>query len=405
MKIAVIGAGPGGLMASAVAAERASVTLFERNEKAGKKLYITGKGRCNVTNLIPPDEFLEHVVGNPKFLYGAVFSFTPFDTVELLERNGTLTKTERGNRVFPASDKASDVTKALVKNAQNCGVEFRYENVKAVKKSVDGFSVETDKGSYIFDKVVLATGGVSYPLTGSNGDGYKLASSFGHTIVPVRPALVPIILKDNVKSLEGLALKNVTATVVGEGVNYAKFGEMLFTDRGVSGPIILSLSSLINRVEHIDKLKLSVDLKPALSVEQLDRRILSEFGKYKNKQFKNALDETLPKSLIPYIIERSGIDGDKPVNSITKAEREKLVGLYKRLEFSVAMLGDVKEGIVTAGGVSVKEVNPKTMESKLVSGLYFAGEMLDVDAVTGGFNIQIALSTGYVAGKSAGGIQ
>ncbi len=405
MKIAVIGAGPGGLMASATAARNSAVTLFERNEKAGKKLYITGKGRCNVTNLIPPDEFLEHVVSNPKFLYGAIFSFTPFDTVELLERNGTVTKTERGNRVFPASDKASDVTKSLVKNMLSSGAVLCCENVKAVTKKGEFFSVKTDNGEYTFDKVILATGGVSYPLTGSNGDGYKLASAFGHTIVPVCPALVPILLKDDVKTLEGLALKNVTATVYGEGVNFAKFGEMLFTDRGVSGPIVLSLSSLVNRVDHIDKLKFAVDLKPALSLEQLDKRILSEFAKYKNKQFKNALDETLPKSLIPYIIERSGIDPGKPVNSITKAEREKLVGLYKHLEFSVSGLGDVKEGIVTAGGVSVKEVNPKTMESKLVPGLYFAGEMLDVDAMTGGFNIQIALSTGYLAGLSAGGNQ
>lgn len=400
MKTAVVGAGPAGLIAAATAAAGSDVTLFERNEKPGKKLYITGKGRCNVTNLCSPREFLEKVVRNPKFLYSAIYTFTPEDTVNLIETNGVKTKTERGNRVFPASDKASDVTKALVSNAMKAGVRFVYENVVSLSRKDGLFRLITSGAEYFFDKVILACGGVSYPSTGSNGDGFKLAESMGHTVTKLYPALVPVNFCEDVKSLQGLSLKNVEVTVSDGRKSESLFGEMLFTSRGASGPVVLSLSSLINRLD-VKHVTFSIDLKPALDYEKLDKRVVSDFTKFKNKQFKNSLDEMLPKSLIPYIIDVSGINPDKPVNSVTKQEREKLVNLLKNLSFTVDSLGSIAEGIVTSGGVSVDEVNPKTMESKLVKGLYFAGEMLDVDALTGGFNIQIALSTGFAAGTSA----
>lgn len=400
MKTAVVGAGPAGLIAAATAATDSDVTLFERNEKPGKKLYITGKGRCNVTNLCSPREFLEKVVRNPKFLYSAIYSFTPEDTVNLIETNGVKTKTERGNRVFPASDKASDVTKALVSNAMKAGVRFVYENVVSLSRKDGLFRLVTSGAEYFFDKVILACGGVSYPSTGSNGDGFKLAESMGHTVTKLYPALVPVNFCEDVKSLQGLSLKNVKVTVSDGRKSESLFGEMLFTSRGASGPVVLSLSSLINRLD-VKHVTFSIDLKPALDYDKLDKRVVSDFSKFKNKQFKNSLDEMLPKSLIPYIIDVSGINPDKPVNSVTKQEREILVNLLKNLSFTVDSLGSIAEGIVTSGGVSVDEVNPKTMESKLVKGLYFAGEMLDVDALTGGFNIQIALSTGFAAGTSA----
>ena len=400
MKTAVVGAGPAGLIAAATAATDSDVTLFERNEKPGKKLYITGKGRCNVTNLCSPREFLEKVVRNPKFLYSAIYSFTPEDTVNLIETNGVKTKTERGNRVFPASDKASDVTKALVSNAMKAGVQFVYENVVSLSRKDGLFRLVTSGAEYFFDKVILACGGVSYPSTGSNGDGFKLAESMGHTVTKLYPALVPVNFCEDVKSLQGLSLKNVKVTVSDGRKSESLFGEMLFTSRGASGPVVLSLSSLINRLD-VKHVTFSIDLKPALDYDKLDKRVVSDFSKFKNKQFRNSLDEMLPKSLIPYIIDVSGINPDKPVNSVTKQEREILVNLLKNLSFTVDSLGSIAEGIVTSGGVSVDEVNPKTMESKLVKGLYFAGEMLDVDALTGGFNIQIALSTGFAAGTSA----
>lgn len=400
MKTAVVGAGPAGLIAAATAAAGSDVTLFERNEKPGKKLYITGKGRCNVTNLCSPREFLEKVVRNPKFLYSAIYTFTPEDTVNLIETNGVKTKTERGNRVFPASDKASDVTKALVSNAMKAGVQFVYENVVSLSRKDGLFRLITSGAEYFFDKVILACGGVSYPSTGSNGDGFKLAESMGHTVTKLYPALVPVNFCEDVKSLQGLSLKNVKVTVSDGRKSESLFGEMLFTSRGASGPVVLSLSSLINRLD-VKHVTFSIDLKPALDYDKLDKRVVSDFTKFKNKQFKNSLDEMLPKSLIPYIIDVSGINPDKPVNSVTKQEREKLVNLLKNLSFTVDSLGSIAEGIVTSGGVSVDEVNPKTMESKSVKGLYFAGEMLDVDALTGGFNIQIALSTGFAAGTSA----
>ena len=404
MNIAVIGAGPGGLIAAAEAAKAgASVTLFDKNEKAGKKLYITGKGRCNVTNMRSPNEFLEFVVRNRKFLYGAIYSFSPENTIELIESNGVKTKVERGNRVFPQSDKASDITKALVKNAERYGVSFSYNSeITDISKVNNEFIITSQNGKMRFDKVIVACGGISYPTTGSTGDGYKFAKKFGHKIVEPRPALVGLTLKESVKRLQGLSLKNVTATVSGGGVNESRFGEMLFTSSGASGPIILSLSSYINRVGNVKGMTLTVDLKPAMTDEELDKRVLNDFNKNINKRFKNSLDELLPKSLIPYIIEVTGISPEKPLNSITKEDRSKLVHTLKNLCFGIASLGSINEAVATSGGVNVSEVNPKTMESKLVPGVYFAGEVLDVDALTGGFNIQIALSTGYVAGKSAG---
>lgn len=405
MRIAVIGAGPAGLLSAAEAAKGgAAVTLFDKNEKAGKKLYITGKGRCNVTNMRAPGEFLEFVVRNPKFLYGAIYSFTPENTVELIESNGVKTKTERGNRVFPQSDKASDITKALVKNAERCGVEFSYNSeITDVTKTERGFVLTSRNGKILFDKVIVACGGMSYPSTGSTGDGYAFARKFGHKIVELRPALVGMTVKESVKSLQGLSLRNVTATISGGGINESRFGEMLFTSCGVSGPIILTLSSLINRVGKAKDMTLTIDLKPAMTIEELDRRILSDFNKNLNKHFKNGLDELLPKSLIPYIIKVVDIPPEKPLNSVTKDDRLKLAGTLKALRFGVESLGGINEAIVTSGGVNVSEINPKTMESKLVPGLYFAGEVLDADALTGGFNIQIALSTGCVAGRSAAG--
>lgn len=402
METVVVGAGPAGLMAAAEAAAGGNVTLVERNEKPGKKLYITGKGRCNVTNAVPPSVFLERVVRNPKFAYGALFSFTPADTVRLLEENGTPTRVERGNRVFPLSDKASDVTAALVRNAERRGVTFLRGDVRSITREDEGFTADISGEKRRFDRVILACGGVSYPSTGSNGDGFKLAAALGHTITPLRPALVPMELCEDVSPLEGLSLKNVRLTIAGGKKEVSEFGEMLFTASGVSGPIVLSASSRINREPDLSRLRLLIDLKPALDEKTLDRRILGDFSQEKNKYFKNSLNFLLPKSLIPYIIKRTGISPDKPVNSITREERAALVATLKGLSFRIKALGPAAEGIVTSGGVDVSEVNPKTMESRLVKGLYFAGEMLDIDALTGGFNIQLALSTGHAAGAAAG---
>lgn len=401
MRIAVVGAGAAGLMAAATAAKISDVVLYEKNQKVGKKIYITGKGRCNVTNMCEPSEFLENVVNGKKFMHGAIYAFPPQKTILFLENNGVETKVERGNRVFPQSDKSSDVIKALKRAIDREGIRVCFEQVLKIKREDNCFVVDTDISAEKFDKVILACGGVSYPATGSTGDGYRFARSFGHKIVTPRAALVPILLKNSVSALEGLSLKNVTATVFVSGKSFSEFGEMLFTDKGVSGPIILSLSSLINKFD-LKSAKLSIDLKPALSHEKLDMRLLSDFEKYKNKQFKNALGDLLPAKLIDYFVGYTKINRNKPVNSITKAERKTIVESMKSLDFDIASLDKTELGIVTAGGVDLCEVNPKTMESKLVKGLYFAGEMLDVDAMTGGFNLQIAFATGYVAGLHAG---
>lgn len=385
-------------MAAGTLAERGfDVTLADKNEKTGKKLYITGKGRCNVTNECDGKEFLASVVSNPKFLMSAINAFDSYDTVDFLQKNGLNTVTERGNRVFPASQKSSDVIKTFTDYCRKNGVKILLSaKVVGVKTDGEDFVVSFSDKTERFQKVIVATGGLSYPSTGSTGDGYEIAKSFGHKIVKPVQALVPIELNEPwVQKLSGLSLKNVRCTITAREKEIASdFGEMLFTHKGVSGPIILSLSSKINRLNP-NGLKLVIDLKPALSDEVLDARLQRDFAELNLKQFKNSLDGLLPKSLVPVIVGLSKIDPEQKVGQITREQRKNLVHLLKNLTFSVKKLAGFEEAIVTAGGVDVKEINPKTMESKLQKGLYFVGEVLDVDALTGGFNIQIALSTAY----------
>lgn len=400
MDIIVIGGGPAGMMTAITAKNKDNnVTIFDSNEKLGKKLFITGKGRCNLTNDIPPNDFLSKVVSNSKFLYGGINTFTPQDAMEFVESNGTKLKVERGGRVFPVSDKSSDIIKAFERAIKSLGVKSLLEcKVEHIIKVNDRFVIKTNLGEYKADCVVVATGGCSYSTTGSTGDGYKFAKDFGHNIVDIRPALVPIDLQKFDKRLAGLSLKNVKVTIDICGKKITEFGEMLFTHTGVSGPIILSLSSKINRL-NIKGENLSIDLKPALTEEQLDLRILRDFENYKNKDFKNYIQELLPKSMIEPFLDRLNFDACTKVNSITKSNRQEIIKLLKNFSFKIDSLKDVNCGIVTAGGVDVKQLNPRTMESKIVPGLYFVGEVVDLDAVTGGYNIQIALSTGYLAGK------
>lgn len=395
----VIGAGAAGLMCAYKASlDGARVTVLERNEKAGKKIYITGKGRCNVTNACSVEKFFDNVCSNPKFLYGAIHAFSSKDLMALLNSLGLKLKVERGERVFPESDKASDVTNCLYKACLNNGVIFQFNTtVLNTKHNGKNFEVSTDKGLFVDDTLVIAVGGKSYPVTGSKGDGYAFAKSFGHSIIETVAAL-SAILADNTKPLAGLSLKNVTATVYENGKKiYSEFGEMLFTHQGISGPIILTLSSLINR-KDFDRLSFEIDLKPALDDKKLSDRLLRDFAENKNKQICNVLGLLMPKALIEYVLRESKISGDKQVNSITKDERNRLVCAVKHLTFKIQGLYPIDEAIVTAGGVSVKEINPKTMESRLCKGLYFAGEVLDVDCFTGGFNLQTAFSTGFIAG-------
>lgn len=400
MDIIVIGGGPAGMMTAITAKNKDNnVTIFDSNEKLGKKLFITGKGRCNLTNDISPNDFLSKVISNSKFLYGGINTFTPQDAMEFVESNGTKLKVERGGRVFPVSDKSSDIIKAFERAIKSLGVKSLLEcKVEHIIKVSDKFVVKTNLGEYKADCVVVATGGCSYSTTGSTGDGYKFAKDFGHNIVDIRPALVPIDLQKFDKRLAGLSLKNVKVTIDICGKKFTEFGEMLFTHTGVSGPIILSLSSKINRL-NIKGENLSIDLKPALTEEQLDLRILRDFENYKNKDFKNYIQELLPKSMIEPFLDRLNFDACTKVNSITKSNRQEIIKLLKNFSFKIDSLKDVNCGIVTAGGVDVKQLNPRTMESKIVPGLYFVGEVVDLDAVTGGYNIQIALSTGYLAGK------
>ena len=414
-KIVVIGGGAAGMMAAAAAAgPESQVILLEKNEKLGKKLFITGKGRCNVTNDSDVESLLAHVVTNRKFLYSAFYGFSSEDTRRFFEERGLKLKTERGNRVFPVSDHSSDVIACLAKELSRKQVEVRlHTEVKELltekdpsdpaKKQVAG--VKLTSGTAIkADAVIVATGGKSYPSTGSTGDGYRFAESIGHTVTELSPALVPFETAEPfVKELQGLSLRNVEIRICdGKKQLYQEFGEMLFTHYGVSGPAVLSGSSVVAGKLKKKPLTLHIDLKPALTAEQLDRRILRDFEEEKNRQFKNSLGGLYPAKLIPVMIERSGIMPEKRVNEVSREERQRLVSLTKDFTVTLTSLRDYNEAIITQGGVSVRQVDPTTMESKLVSGLYFAGEVLDLDAVTGGYNLQIAWATGREAGQSAG---
>lgn len=394
------------MAAISAAREGASVSLYEQNEKLGKKLFITGKGRCNVTNACDMEELFGAVVHNSKFLYSSFYGFTNQDVMDLLKQAGLQLKVERGSRVFPCSDRSSDVISALENILRREGVEIHL-NQKTEKLIIEeGRCTGICCGGKVIsgDRVIVATGGLSYPSTGSTGDGLRWAGDSGHRITELSPALAPFEVKetDTVRELQGLSLKNVEAAVYdGKKELYREFGEMLFTHFGVSGPVLLSASSFCAKALRQRPLRLAIDLKPALTAEQLDDRILRDFSGSINKQFKNSLNQLYPAKLIPVMIRRSGVDPDKKVNEITREERRRLAEATKGLEFTLTGLRDYKEAIITQGGISVKDVNPSTMESKKVEGLYFAGEMLDLDAVTGGFNLQIAWSTGWAAGKGA----
>ncbi len=397
MKVAVVGGGASGLMVAGLLTKRGyDVTVLDHNEKAGKKLYITGKGRCNLTNLCPPDEFLQSVVCGEKFVRSAIYNFTSQDTVNFFEELGLRTKLERGNRVFPESDKSSDVIKVLKEHCRDVKFCFK-QNVKKIEKLGAKFLLTTDEHKFEFDKVVVATGGKSYSSTGSDGSGYKFAQNFGHKIVPIVPALCPIKLKDDVSSLQGVSLKNVSLKVNFDGKKKEFFGEMMFTDCGITGPIVLTASSFVNRAQEVE---LSIDFKPALSTKQLDSRLLRDFEEAKNKELKSVMRGLLPKAVAEVFVKEIGIDELKKINSVTKEEREKIVFNLKNFPLHFGGLYDLDAGIVTSGGVELSQINPKTFESKLVSGLYFLGEVLDVDALTGGFNLQICWSEAFLCAKN-----
>lgn len=405
-KCIVIGGGAAGMMAAlAAACDGVDVELIEKNEKLGKKIYITGKGRCNVTNDCEPDAFFANVVSNPKFLYSAFYTFDPSQLMELLQKNGCALKVERGNRVFPVSDHSSDVIKTLQKTMIDKKVKISLHTEVKSLLIEDGTccGVELSDGRKVkADAVVVATGGISYASTGSTGDGYRFAQESGHKMVETKPALVPFTVKESWPlSLQGLALKNVEVTLQdGKKQIYNGFGEMLFTHFGISGPLILSASSYYAKKYYGKEVQLYIDLKPALTKEQLDKRILRDFEEKQNKQFKNALDGLLPSKMIPVIIQLTQIPADKFIHDVTREERMILVDLLKKLPLTVTGTRPFNEAIITQGGVSVKDINPSTMESKITKNLYFAGEVVDLDALTGGFNLQIAWSCGYLAGTS-----
>ena len=465
MKVVVIGGGPAGMLAAISSAKNGNeVIILEKMNMLGKKLLITGKGRCNITSNIPIDEFIKNIPGNGMFMYSCFNNFNNIDIIQMLEKEGVKTKVERGNRVFPVSDSSKDVQQALIKMLKKLNVkvilnakveeiltreeiisEFQ-DNTNSNKSKADiekidnktkeykekGYEKETitkknskiaygvkvelngKKTTIIADKIILATGGKSYQGTGSTGDGYEIVKRLGHTITKIRPSLVPLTASKSsslkiCKDLQGLSLKNVSIVLKDITKNktiYEDFGEMLFTHFGVSGPTILSSSAHLLRYKDVDNLMkngniiLSIDLKPALTTEKLDERILRDFSEEKNREFKNSLDKLLPKKMIPVIVELSEINPDKKVNEITKKERQKLIEILKKLEIKIDGFRPIEEAIITSGGIHIKEINPKTMESKLVKGLYFAGEVIDVDAYTGGFNLQIAYSTGYTAGMN-----
>ena len=404
------------MMAAITAAEFGNdVTIIEKNSSFGKKLLITGKGRCNITSSLYMSEFIKNTPGNGQFLYSAFQNYTNTDIIEFLKRQGLEVKEERGNRIFPVTDKSIDVLKCFENRINELKIKkllnTRVEKILIQNNCV--ISVRTNNEMIKTNKVILATGGRSYPLTGSTGDGYIIAENLGHKITPIKPSLVPLVVheKEECKKLQGLSLRNVKIKItdlVKSKIIYDDFGEMIFTHFGISGPIILSGSAHLVRYKEIEKLlkerkiKLQIDLKPALSESQLDDRILRDFKEFKNKQFKHSLDKLLPQKIIPVIIEKSGIDGEKRVNEITKEERKKLISVLKDFELTIKDFRPVEEAIITSGGIDTKEINPKTMESKIIKGLYFAGEIIDVDSYTGGFNLQIAYSTGYTAGMHVG---
>lgn len=407
-KIVVAGGGAAGMMAAIMAARNGQeVHIFEKNDRLGKKLFITGKGRCNVTNAGDMDNLFESVRTNSKFLYSAFYSFSNEQVMDFFEELGVRLKVERGNRVFPVSDHSSDIVRALQREMDRLGVcvNLNSEITNIIADEAGFNSIQLKGGERIEgDALILATGGVSYPLTGSTGEGLQMAEQLGHKIVELTPSLIPMVTKEDwVKEVQGLALKNVTVTIKqGKKQLYSDFGEMLFTHFGISGPLILSGSSYVTTAIKKGSLEVYIDLKPALTEEQLDARLLREFDEAKNKQFKNVLNGLFPQKLIPIMVRLSGIAPEKKVNEITKDERNHFGKVIKNLPLTVTELRGIEEAIITRGGVSVKEVNPSTMESKKVPNLFFAGEMLDLDAVTGGYNLQIAWSTGYLAGQNAG---
>ena len=413
-KVIVVGGGPAGMMAAITAAEKGNdVTIIEKMPMFGKKLLITGKGRCNITSSLYMSEFIKNTPGNGKFLYSAFQNYTNQDIIEFLKKQGLEVKEERGNRIFPVTDKSVDVLNCFKKRIDELKIKYKL-NTKVEKvliKNNEVIAIRTNRDIIQTNKIILATGGKSYPLTGSTGDGYKIAKDIGHTIVTIKPSLVPMEVyeKEMCKKLQGLSLRNVGIKIIDNDrkkIVYEDFGEMIFTHFGISGPIILSGSAHLVKYKDIDYLlkkkyvEIKIDLKPALTEEQLDDRILRDFSEVKNKQFKHSLDKLLPQKMIPVIIELSKIDENKKVNEVTKEERKKLVQLLKNFTITIKDFRPVEEAIITCGGINTKEIDPKTMESKIIKGLYFAGEIIDVDSYTGGFNLQIAYSTGYTAGAN-----
>ena len=416
MKVIVIGGGPAGMMAAITAKQKGhQVILLEKMRSLGRKLLITGKGRCNITSSLDMAEFIKNTPGNGRFLYSCYQNYTNQDILQFLKEQGLEVKEERGNRIFPVTDRSKDVLQCFTKKLNELKVEVRCDTeVKQILVKTEGedkvvIGVRTNRGTIDANKIILATGGKSYPLTGSTGDGYKMAKLLGHTVTEIKPSLVPLVCYESEmsKQLQGLSLKTVKVTFLDEETGreiYKDFGEMLFTHFGVSGPIILSASAHLVRYKQIEqklrnrKISLSIDFKPALSEEKLEERILRDFEIIKNKQFKNSLDKLLPQKMIPIMVDKSGIDANKPIHEIKREERKKLTKLLKNFVICIKDFRTIDEAIVTSGGINIKEINPATMQSKKIGGLYFAGELIDVDSYTGGFNLQIAYSTGYTAG-------